>query len=153
MNKLHTGPVPTRARDVRVQLGALCYRIRNGKPQVLLVTSRSSRRWVIPKGWPIPGHTTGAAALREAWEEAGVVGKLTGDALGLYTYSKSRRSARLILAVAVYPVKVKRLEDSFPETRQRRRKWMSPKKAAARVAEPELRQIILRFAAAMANTS
>ena len=72
-------------RDMRTQFGALCYRIVKNKAQVLLITSRRTKRWVIPKGWPMQGKTPGDSALQEAWEEAGVIGKVTGPCLALYT--------------------------------------------------------------------
>lgn len=141
-------PIPLshkRKRQVRTQLGALCYRVREGKTEVLLVTTRGTGRWVIPKGWPIAGRTPGSAALREAWEEAGVVGKLTGTAVGVYSYTKGGGRNRMPCIVAVFPVRVKRTKDAFPEAGERRRKWFSRKKAAARVREPELRQLLETF--------
>ncbi len=132
-------------RMVRTQLGALCYRIQGGELEFLLVTSRGSGRWVIPKGWPMRGQTPGAAALQEAWEEAGVIGKLSGDAVGIYSYTKRNDPDRLPRIVAVFPIRVKRLARLFPERSERRRKWMSAEKAAARIEEPELRQILLSF--------
>lgn len=141
-------PVPLslkRKRQLRTQLGALCYRVRDGKTEVLLVTTRGSGRWVIPKGWPIAGRTPGASALREAWEEAGVVGSLAGNAVGVYSYMKGRGRSRMPCLVAVFPVRVERLEDSFPEAHERKRKWLSRRKAARRVQEPELRHLIETF--------
>lgn len=134
-------------RDVRTQFGALCYRIRDDKPQVLLVTSRNSRRWIIPKGWPMDGETPAEAALTEAQEEAGVEGKASNICLGLFTYTKimDGDDDDLPCAVSVFPVKVKRLHADYPEMRERERKWFSLKKAAARVREPELREIINNF--------
>ena len=134
-----------RKRQVRTQFGALCYRIRNGKIQVLLITSRRRKRWIVPKGWPMHRATPVKAALREAWEEAGVEGKVMGNALGVYSYVKQDDAGPLPCVVALFPVKVKALADTFPEVGQRRRKWVSPKKAAAMVDMPELAQIILRF--------
>ncbi|MDJ0629970.1 MAG: NUDIX hydrolase [Rhodobacter sp.] len=131
--------------DVRTQFGALCYRIRNDKVQVLLVTSRGTGRWIVPKGWPIDGATPVEAALREAWEEAGVEGKVTGNALGIYSYVKRDDGEHLPCVVAVFPVRVKRLADTYPEAKERRRKWLSLKKAATLLDEPELRQILQGF--------
>ncbi|MEM1303059.1 MAG: NUDIX hydrolase, partial [Pseudomonadota bacterium] len=78
----------TDKRDVRTQFAALCYRIVSDKTQILLISSRRTGRWIIPKGWPIDGRTPSSCALTEAWEEAGVVGKVTGGCLALYTYLK-----------------------------------------------------------------
>lgn len=128
--------------QVRTQVGALCYRIREGKLEYLLVTSRGTGRWVIPKGWPIDGETPADAARQEAWEEGGVIGKPVGNAIGVYSYTKTGDRERLPHIVVVFPIRVKRIEEVFPEYRERRRKWFSPKKAAARLAEPELRHIL-----------
>ena len=132
-------------RDVRSQFGALCYRVQKDKVQVLLVTSRRTKRWILPKGWPIAKATPADAALREAWEEAGVEGRVTGNSIGIYTYTKTNSGETLPIVVAVFPVKVKRLTDDYPEAHQRRRKWFTLKKAAALIDEPELRQILKHF--------
>jgi len=148
MTKLKSLPLPgplSDKRAVRTQLGALCYRIRGTKPEVLLVTTRGRGRWVIPKGWPIGGRTPGHAAVQEAWEEAGVIGTLSGNAIGIYSYIKKHDPRRLPCIVAVFPVEVAKLANDFPERRQRRRKWFSPRKAAAKVDAPDLRQILLTF--------
>ena len=135
-----------RKTDVRSQFAALCFRIRNDKPEVLLITSRGSRRWIIPKGWPMHDKTPGESALQEAWEEAGVKGKAYERCLGIYSYNKYIDGKKGLPCVAmVYPIKVKSLEDRFPEKGQRRRKWFTPKKAAVKVTEPELKQILKTF--------
>ena len=132
--------------DVRTQFAALCYRIRNGKVQVLLITSRRSRRWIIPKGWPIDGKTPAASAVQEAWEEAGVRGVSDGRCLGLYSYVKLDGDADNVPCVAmVYPVAVQSVEKDFPEVGQRKRKWVSRKQAAKTVDEPELARILADF--------
>ncbi|MEM6307408.1 MAG: NUDIX domain-containing protein, partial [Pseudomonadota bacterium] len=76
-------------RDMRTQFAALCYRVRNDKTQILLVTSRTSGRWILPKGWPEHGLTAPAAAAKEAFEEGGVQGVPYDTPVGLYTYSKT----------------------------------------------------------------
>lgn len=135
-----------RKTDVRTQFGALVYRIVNDKVQVLLITSRGTKRWIVPKGWPMPGMTPAKAAAQEAWEEAGVKGKVTNHCLGLFSYNKVLDKKKSIpCVVLVYPVKAQSLAKDFPEAGQRRRKWFSLKKAAAKVAEPELAQILETF--------
>ena len=132
--------------DLRTQFAALCYRIVQDKPEVLLVTSRRSGRWIIPKGWPIDGKTPAECVLIEAWEEAGVRGKVSGGCLGLFSYQKSFGPERYLPCVAmIYPVKVKSLAETYPEFGERRRKWLRPRKAAARVAEPDLAHILKNF--------
>jgi len=133
-------------RDVRTQFGALCYRIHNGDVQILLITSRETRRWIIPKGWPMDGETPADAAATEAWEEAGVKGKVKNACIGIFTYSKRLDKDQTIpCVVAVFPIKVKSLKKSYPERDQRKRKWVSLKKASKMVAERDLGQIIKHF--------
>ena len=146
-----TGQIPilpstAKNPDVRTQFAALCYRVVKDKLEILMITSRDTGRWLVPKGWPIEGKTPEDCALTEAWEEAGVRGKVTGGCLGMFSYHKDvSPDESLPCAAMVYPVKVKSLEDRYPEASERRRKWMRPKKAAARVEEPELAEIIRRF--------
>jgi len=132
--------------DVRSQFAALCFRVRRGKPEILIITSRGSKRWIVPKGWPIDGVTPAACAAQEAWEEAGVVGKVYDQCLGLYSYNKILDDGTGAPCVAmVYPIKVKSLAKDFPEKGQRLRQWVTPKKAASVVAEPELARILKDF--------
>lgn len=132
-------------RAVRTQFGVLCYRVHEGKLQFLLITSRGTGRWIIPKGWPMDGETPAGAAATEAWEEAGVTGKLSHNVLGFYAYDKGYGGGRMPCVVAVFPLKVKKVAQEFPEADQRKRKWVGRKKAAAMVSEPELRAIIQNF--------
>ncbi len=135
-----------RKGDVRSQFAALCYRFKNNKIQVLLITSRGTGRWIVPKGWPMDGHTPAQSALQEAWEEAGVRGKAQDLCLGLYSYRKIVAGEESLPCVAmVYPVQVKSLASDYPERRERRRKWVSRKQAAQLVAEPELARILRDF--------
>ncbi|MGL4311481.1 MAG: NUDIX hydrolase [Paracoccaceae bacterium] len=137
-----------KATDTRPQLGALCYRRNRGKTEVLLVTSRDTGRWIIPKGWPMQGIAPEEAAAREAWEEAGVEGKIKSHPLGDYTYDKVLKASRSVpCRVTVYPLRVTALARRFPERDERSRKWFSLTKAAGKVAEPELRALITGFSA------
>lgn len=133
--------------EVATQYGALCYRIVRGKIQVLLVTSRTRRRWIVPKGWPIKRTPPAEGARIEAWEEAGVRGKVSDTCVGIYGYTKlgERKGTDQPCMVAVFPLKVKSLARKYPERHQRRRKWVSPKQASRKVAEPELRKILKDF--------
>ncbi|VDC31662.1 NUDIX hydrolase [Pseudogemmobacter humi] len=132
------------------QFAALCWRADStGGRQILLITSRDTGRWILPKGWPMKGLSPSEAAAQEAWEEAGVTGEAEPEAFGRYSYDKLlRRADALPCEVQVFPLQVQGLAGNFPERRQRRRKWFSPEKAARKVAEPELRDLILAFAAA-----
>ena len=132
---------------VRGQVGALCYRIAPaGGVEVLLVTSRDTGRWIIPKGWPMPDRPAAAAALREAFEEAGVEGDPGSDAVGIFTYPKRLGDGQTVTClVSVYPIRVMRQRSRFPEAGERRREWLSPEAAASRVQEPELAELLRGF--------
>ena len=132
--------------DVRTQFAALCYRVVKDKVQVLVISSRGTGRWIVPKGWPMDGKTPAEAALQEAWEEAGVIGKVVSAPLGLYSYRKVQEHAPDFPCIAVvYAVKVKSLSKDFPEAGERRVKWVGRKKAAKLVDEPELSRILRDF--------
>ncbi|SPH16993.1 hypothetical protein DEA8626_00507 [Defluviimonas aquaemixtae] len=129
------------------QYGAICYRVTKKRGcEVLLVTSRDTGRWVIPKGWPMAGKSGVECALREAFEEAGVEGHDVADPIGLFSYDKGMDDGTIQpCVVTVYPVEVDRLHSSFPERDQRKRRWFAPKKAARKVDEPELQALLDRF--------
>lgn len=133
-------------QDVRLQTGTLCYRIVKDHPEILLITSRDTGRWVVPKGWPMQGKSLPEAARIEAWEEAGAEGKVFDHVLGMYGYQKRQNGDEpLHCIVTLFPMKVKRLIDDFPEAGQRKRKWFSPRKAAERVDEADLALILRTF--------
>jgi 8-oxo-dGTP pyrophosphatase MutT (NUDIX family) len=134
-------------RETRTQFGALPYRFKKkGEVEVLLISSLDTGRWIIPKGWPMDGIRPAEAAAQEAWEEAGVMGRVHDDVLGLYSYSKWLDEEMSIpCIVVVFPLEVSHCDEVFPEVGQRKLKWMSRKKASQRVDEPELKQIIANF--------
>lgn len=148
-HELSEGPIslePGRKSDLRTQFAALCYRMSGKKPEILMITTRGTGRWIIPKGWPMDGCTPAEAALREAWEEAGVTGRVAGPGLGLYSYRKVLPTGEEVPCVAmVYPVEVEKLARDYPEKGMRRRKWMRRRKAADCVTAPELARIIRAF--------
>ena len=131
-------------RPKRLQVAALCYRDRGDDREVLLVTSRDTGRWIIPKGWPIRGLSSPEAAMQEAWEEAGVSeGHMATESIGTYTYDKTLRSGLPVpVETLVYSFEVESLKEEFPESRIRRRKWVSPSDAAGLVQERELKSIL-----------
>lgn len=132
-------------RDVRSQFCALPYRIKDGKPQVLLITSRGTGRWILPKGWPMHMSTPAEAAATEAFEEAGVKGKAIDSVVGFYTYTKTFDGTRYPVVAAVFPVRVDKLLRNWPEKGQRKRKWVSQKKAARLLSDPGLSDIVRQF--------
>jgi 8-oxo-dGTP pyrophosphatase MutT (NUDIX family) len=115
--------------------------IRTGR--VFLITSRSGKRWVIPKGLIDPGHTPREAAAAEAWEEAGLTGELSAEPVGHYRYAKYGAPH----AVAVYLLTVRDEAADWPERGERRREWVTPAEAARRVDEPELKALLLSLEA------
>ncbi|MEM9578556.1 MAG: NUDIX hydrolase [Pseudomonadota bacterium] len=132
-----------RAEDAK-QIAALPVRWdKNGQVRVLMVTSRNTGRWVMPKGWLMDGKKPWRAAEIEALEEAGAIGFISDQPIGTYRYSK-RLSARKTVActVTVYPMIVEKLKAHWKERKERKRHWFSPKKAARLVAEPELAEIL-----------
>lgn len=135
---------PLLQRPKRQQVAALCYRGAGDTKEVLLVTSRDTGRWIIPKGWPMRGKDGPGSAMQEAWEEAGVrEGTSVGDPIGSYTYEKRKGNGwSFPVETMVYPVSVEKLEDKFPEVKERTRKWFSPADAANLVQEPELKTIL-----------
>ena len=135
---------PAAGEECRPQYGALCWRMHRGKVEVLLITSRDTGRWIIPKGWPISGLTPAGTAAREAWEEAGVEGDIADTGLGAFGYAKVLGPKRIVpCSVQVFGLRVAELKDKFPAQKVRRRKWFGLEKAARKVAEPELRQLLL----------
>lgn len=135
-----------RGSGVRMQYGALCWREGEKGVEVLLITSRDTGRWVIPKGWPVAGLAPEDTAAKEAWEEAGVKGVTNPVCLGRYGYHKVLgATAQVPCAVAVYGLRVERLADKFPEAGERRRAWFPPATAAGLVNEPDLAALIASF--------
>ena len=133
-------------RNARSQFGALCYRITDEKIQVLLITSRRTQRWILPKGWPENGMTPGESAANEAMEEAGVSGKINERPLGVYYYEKTvENGENYPCIVTIYALKVKKTWVDYQEKSERRRKWFSQKGAAKRVLEPDLALLIKSF--------
>ncbi|PYE36237.1 8-oxo-dGTP pyrophosphatase MutT (NUDIX family) [Rhizobium sp. PP-F2F-G38] len=135
-------------RPERMQFAALCYRFRkkSAVPEMLLITSRDTGRWVIPKGWPMEGKASHEVAAREAWEEAGVKGEPSSDSIGSFIYEKGMNNGlKITCRVHVYPVVVFDMAKRFPEKGSRTLEWVTFTEAAGRVAEPSLRALILDF--------
>ncbi len=135
---------PLVQRPEMLQTAALCLRHSDEGTQVLLITSRGTGRWIIPKGWPMRGLDAAQAAAVEAWEEAGVRPVAPPEQpIGSFVYRKLRRSGLPVrVRVLVYPLEVADLAESFPEAGERRRIWVSPEEAAKMVAEPGLQAIL-----------
>ena len=144
--KSRKGPGKPRKSRRRVQYAALPFRFSPGL-EIMLVTSRETGRWVIPKGWPMAGKSPSQAAAREALEEAGVTGKIARPSIGVYEYDKLVRGAPAIpCRVRVFALGVKEPRAQWPERAERTTAWFQPEDAAAAVTEPGLAASIRAFA-------
>ncbi len=106
--------------------------------RVCLISSRGGKRWIIPKGCMEPGKTSGEIALQEAWEEAGLVGVLRPEPIGSYLYNKFNN----LYHVTVFVMDVTEAAEDWPESGLRKRVWVDPADALARVQEKGLRELI-----------
>jgi 8-oxo-dGTP pyrophosphatase MutT (NUDIX family) len=139
----------SRKGDVTVPLqsGALPWRFkRRKKAEVLLVTGRRSGRWMIPKGWPVTGKSLADSAAQEAFEEAGIEGKIDPNPIGTFRHVKQHLLlGTLEVDILVHPMAVERELGDWPERGERTRKWFDLDKAADRVDSEELRNLIVQF--------
>lgn len=114
----------------------------NGALEVLLVSSRDTGRWIIPKGWPSKRMTDSAAAAREAKQEAGVIGKISPAIFGSYRYRKIEQTSVRLIEVAVYLLWVNKEKKRWREQEQRHRQWFDIATASRKVREPRLKLLI-----------
>jgi 8-oxo-dGTP pyrophosphatase MutT (NUDIX family) len=137
-----------------LQYGALPFRESEAAGlEILLVTSRQTRRWIIPKGWPIRGLGPSKSAAREAYEEAGVRGTVRSRSIGRYLYSKvlDDRAISVPCEVRVFALRVRRQEKAWPERQQREVRWFVPADAVEAVEEDGLKALIASFANSREN--
>jgi len=130
----------------RLQVAALPWRSGADGVEVMLVTSRGTGRWVLPKGWPEKDEPLHDAAAREALEEAGISGPVSSGAVGRFYYGKTLQSGmEWRCEVHVFPIEVDDLAQTWPEMKKRKRQWFRAVDAARLVAEPDLAEIIAGF--------
>ena len=130
----------------RAQYGALPWRLSDTGIEILLVTSRDTRRWVIPKGWPIKGLTPAETAACEAYEEAGLGGQVSKKPIGEFEYGKRLDDGKVLpTRVEVFALEQMVQHRDWPEQGQRRLQWFSVPEAADAVDEPELKDIIRKL--------
>ena len=140
----------TKRGKPREQFGAVPYRFASGELQVLLITTRETGRWMIPKGWPIKKLGPLGTAMREAFEEAGVRGE-GGPAIGAFDYVKVMRTGpNQICEVEVFPLLVMEELEDWPEKAERDRRWVKAEDAAPLVQEDRLRVILSELAERLA---
>jgi 8-oxo-dGTP pyrophosphatase MutT (NUDIX family) len=138
------GKFPSMART---QLAVIPFMMHQGQPLILMVTSRETRRWIVPKGWQEKKVKDRDQAAREAFEEAGVIGVISDKPIGGYRYDKRLKNGGLkTLDVAVYALNVEELLDDWPEMEERERRWMTPAQAAMAVQEGALAALLLSMA-------
>lgn len=132
----------------RQQVAALCFRYKDdgAEIEVLVVTSRGSRNWIIPKGWPLKKKTLAESAATEAFEEAGVRGKVWERSIGRYTYLKELEGGKVVPCIVdVFQIEAETVHERFKELGQRVIAWVSPVEAARRVREIELKSLLIDF--------
>lgn len=130
----------------RVQVAALPWRLSGGEVEIMLVTSRGTGRWVLPKGWPEASERLAEAAAREAGEEAGISGGIAEREAGRFYYEKVLPTGlEWHCEVHVFPLEVDNVADKWPEMKKRKRSWFRAVDAAKLVSEPDLAELIARF--------
>ncbi|MEM8850146.1 MAG: NUDIX hydrolase [Pseudomonadota bacterium] len=130
----------------RQQIAALPLRWKGDSVEVLMITSRDTGRWVVPKGWTMKDRKPWAAAAIEALEEAGARGHIARDVFGTYRYDKVLEDGSTVpCLVRVYPMIVEKLASAWKEEDERTRRWFPLAKAARLVDEPELAEMLERL--------
>lgn len=129
----------------KAQYAALPYREDDGL-QVLLITTRRTRRWIVPKGWPMEGRTPWESAAQEAVEEAGVEGVIAQNPIGSYVYDKRRKDGQVApCSLEVFPLRVTRHLEDWPEKGEREVRWFPIAEAIENVEEQGLKDILRNF--------
>ncbi|MBN9053725.1 NUDIX hydrolase (plasmid) [Shinella sp. PSBB067] len=148
LQKLAASPEKLFSGAFRQQYAALCFRPAADGPgiEILVVTSRDSGRWIIPKGWPMKGRKPFEAAVIEAFQEAGVRGKVRKKPVGHYTYLKMLDDGEVVPCVVdVFQIETTEIAGRFKEKGERVLAWVSPDEAARRVREIELKSLLVEF--------
>jgi 8-oxo-dGTP pyrophosphatase MutT (NUDIX family) len=142
---------PAPAGSTGIQYGALPYRVTGHGLEILLITTRRTKRWIVPKGWPIEGLTPAKSAAREALEEAGISGEINAIPLGRFHYVKEfRQRVAVPCRVEVFALKVTRQRKNWDEKDARELKWVSVAEAVQMVEESGLRKLLHKFAGQVA---
>jgi len=130
------------------QVAAIPIRWVGGRPEVLLITTRGTGRWTIPKGWPLAESLGAECAAREAFEEAGVLGRIEPYSIGVFEYWKRTKKDRTFLQVTAFALHVQEIARDWPEREERKRAWFSPEVACRLAANDEL-AVLIRAAVAV----
>lgn len=134
------------------QVAALPFRVtETGGVEVLVLTTRQTRRFTLPKGWIDRRRKAWKSAAQEAEEEAGVAGRVKRKPIGTYTYWKRLADHFALVEVEVYPLKVEKFLKRWPERRERFRRWLPARDAALLIDEPQLHHLVETFGKGTAN--
>ena len=138
------------ASRIQVQYGALPWRRTSDGVEILLITTRNTRRWIVPKGWPDKALDAHECAAHEAYEEAGVIGDIAGGDLGAFTHRKQLKSGQMITCrIHVFALEVTDACTDWTEKDQRDTRWCSVAEALKLVGDSGLRRIIEKFSRAI----
>jgi 8-oxo-dGTP pyrophosphatase MutT (NUDIX family) len=130
-------------KEAKRQIAAMPLRWNDGEVEVMMITSRDTKRWIVPKGWTMKDVEPWEAAAIEALEEAGVSGRISEEVFGTYSYQKRLDNGRSVLCrVRVYPMVVSNERSTWKEKADRRRAWFRVGKAAKLVQERELASLL-----------
>jgi len=125
------------------QVAAIPFRLgQDGDIEIMLVTSRTTKRFIVPKGWPMKGKSGRKAAMIEAQEEAGVLGKILKEPAGTYSYWKRLANRFVHVDVIVYLLEVTEELADWQEAKRRQRAWLAPADAASLIDEPDLSTLV-----------
>lgn len=130
-----------RAAETARQSGAIPYTVVDGKAVFLIVTSRRTGRWIFPKGGVIEGKTPWESAAQEAFEEAGIEGHVETVPIGAYRDLKTAGMRRLPIEVDLYPLRLLRQLDDWPEKRNRHRHWVILPEAKRLLSNPRMAEL------------
>ncbi|XGV96122.1 MAG: NUDIX hydrolase [Leptolyngbya sp. BL-A-14] len=123
------------------QSSAIPYRLNDGMVEVLLITSTKHQHWIVPKGWIAWGFSAADSAVKEAWEEAGVTGRVLTPAFAVYPDRKWGYPCQ----VEVFLLSVEVVRDEWPEANKRRRQWLSLPDAVKQAKGKPLKRLLQRL--------
>lgn len=127
------------------QYGAILFRRTPEGPEFLLITSRRTKRWIFPKGEPMVLKSGPACAAQEAYEEAGVEGRVGPEPVGCYQTVKERYDPPLRIDVEMFPLEVETVHEDWPERGTRQRCWASRTEACGLIQDAGLAELVRDF--------
>lgn len=130
------------------QSGVIPFKYFNGELKILLITSRKKNKWIFPKGIVELEMTEEESAIDEAYEEAGIYGKIVGDKLGSYKVQKWGGTC----TVKMYPFEVEKILESWPESYFRKRKWVSVEEAENLIKKKEVINMLQKLSELLNKT-